>query len=86
MQDKKFGDKWVGSDISWCSPCIVVMESMSILSADLMSFFYLLHRASMFIGRRGAKGGRGAVIMVSIRGVNVGQNKYYTITFFSQEN
>lgn len=59
MQDKKFGDKWVGSDISWCSPCIVVMESMSILSADLMSFFYLSHRASMFIGRRGAREGGG---------------------------
>ena len=61
MQDKKFGNKWVGSDISWCSPCIVVMESMSILSADLMSFFYLSHRASMFIGRRGAREGGGGV-------------------------
>ena len=37
MQDDKFGNRWVGSDISWCNPCIVVNESMSVPSGDVMS-------------------------------------------------
>ena len=37
MQDKEFGNRWVGSDISWCNPYIVVSESMSVPSGDVMS-------------------------------------------------
>ena len=37
MQDNEFGNKWVGSDISCCSPCSVVNESMSVTSGDVMS-------------------------------------------------
>ena len=40
MQDKEFGNKWVGSDISCCSPCTVVSESMSVLSGDVISSGY----------------------------------------------
>ena len=37
MQDNEFGNRWVGSDISWSNPCIVVNESMSVPSDDVMS-------------------------------------------------
>ena len=37
MQDKEFGNRWVGSDISWCNPYIVVSESMSVPSGEVMS-------------------------------------------------
>ena len=37
MQDNKFDNRWVRADISWCNPCIVVFESMSVPSGDLMS-------------------------------------------------
>ena len=36
MQDNEFGNRWVGSHISWCSPCIV-NESMSVPSGDVLS-------------------------------------------------
>ena len=36
----EFGNKWVGSDISCCSPCTVVNESMSVPSGDAMSSGY----------------------------------------------
>ena len=36
MQDKEFGNRWVGSDISWWNPYIVVSESMSALSDEVM--------------------------------------------------
>ena len=36
MQDKEFCNRWVGSDISWCNPCIVFNESMSVPSGDVM--------------------------------------------------
>ena len=37
MQDKESGNTWVGSDISWCYPCIVVNKSMSVPSGGIMS-------------------------------------------------
>ena len=37
MQDKEFGNKWVGSDISCCNLCTAVNESMSVPSGDVMS-------------------------------------------------
>ena len=37
MEDSKFGNRWVWSDISWCNPCIVVIELMSVPSGDIMS-------------------------------------------------
>ena len=37
MQDDEFGNRSVGSDISWCNPCIVVNESMSVPSGNIMS-------------------------------------------------
>ena len=37
MQDNEFGNKWVGSDISCCSRCTIVNESMSVPSGDVMS-------------------------------------------------
>ena len=37
VQDNEFGNKWVGSDISWCNPCTVVNESMPLPSGDVMS-------------------------------------------------
>ena len=39
MLNNKFGNRWVGSDINCCSPCIVaVNESMSTVpSSDAMS-------------------------------------------------
>ena len=37
MQDDEFSNRWVGSDISWCNPCIVVNELMSVPSGDVMS-------------------------------------------------
>ena len=36
MQDNGFGKRWVGSDISWCNPCVVVNELMSIPSGDVL--------------------------------------------------
>ena len=33
--NNEFGNKWVGSNISCCSPCNV-KESMSVLSGDVM--------------------------------------------------
>ena len=37
MQDYEFGSRWIGSDISWCNPCIVANESMSVPSGDVVS-------------------------------------------------
>ena len=37
MQDNEFGNKWIGSDIIYCSPCTVVNQSMSEPSGDVMS-------------------------------------------------
>ena len=37
LQDDEFGNRWVGSDISWCNPCIVVNESMPVPSGDDVS-------------------------------------------------
>ena len=36
MQYNEFANKWVGSDISCCSPCTVVNESMSVPSGNVM--------------------------------------------------
>ena len=30
-------NRWVRNDISWCNPCIVVNESISVSSGDVMS-------------------------------------------------
>ena len=37
LQDNVFGNRWVGSDISWYNPCIVVSESMAVPSCYVMS-------------------------------------------------
>ena len=37
MQDSEFGNRWVGSGISWCNPCILVNESLSVPSGDVLS-------------------------------------------------
>ena len=38
MQNNELDNKWVGSDISCCNPCIVVNESISEPEGDVMSY------------------------------------------------